>query len=291
MRLVPWFAVLAAYVAVALLLSPGDAPPQVPLLLERLRDETSADVTAVVLCVPAALAFAFAAALARRWVPDPWATRGVLLAALSAIAFTLSGQTRPDAPAAALLLGGLLLALRTRDAATRRRTLGGAACLALAPWFGLPYALAAAPALAALVMWTWRRRRPLLAFLAVEIGGASAVALAGVEQPVSDGRGDLVPLLTAPVLLLAPVGVALLIRSRREHVSRAIPARRDAEVAAAMATIMAGALWVGAALGPVGYGAGVPFAAALGAWGLQRAPRAGYLVGALTLVLTVLNVR
>lgn len=291
MRVLPWLAMLAAYVAVALLVGPGEAPPQVPLLLQRLRDETSPDVAAVILCGPAALAFALAAALARRWVPDPWATRSVFLTALSTVAFGLSGRAGPDAPAAALLLGGLLLALRTRDAATRRRTLGGAACLALAPWFGLPYALAAVPALAALVMWTWRQRRPLLAFLAVEIGGASAVALAGVKQPVADGRGDLALLLTAPILLLAPVGVLLLVRSRRAHLSRAIPARRDAEVAAGLTTIMAAALWAGAAVGPIGPGAGVPFAAALGAWGLQRAPIPGYALGLLTVVLSVLNVR
>ena len=126
-----------------------------------------------------------------------------------------------------------------RDEAARGRSLGGAACLALAPWFGLVYALAAVPTLVALVMWTSRRKRPLLAFLAVEVGAASAVALAGVAQPDArtevDPLGVLVDVLGgAPILALAFVGAALLVRSRVERVSRAIPARRDAEVAAAL---------------------------------------------------------
>ena len=296
MRAVTWFAVLAVDVAVAVLLAPGHPPPQVPFLLQRLREHTSADATAVLLCIPAALAFALAAALARRWVPDPWATRGVLLAAVSEPALELSGHARPDAPAAALLLGGVLLALATRDEARRARTLGSATCLALAPWFALPYALAAAPALAALTMWTWRRRRPLLAFLAVEIGAASAVALVGVDQPDGRGQSTVIDVLVdtlkgAPVLALAFLGAALLVRSRREKVSLAIPARRDGEVAAALTGVMILALWAGASFGPIGPGAGVPFAAALGAWGLQRAPRVGYALGALTVVLAVLNVR
>lgn len=291
MRHLPWLGLFAAYVAVALLLDPGDPPPQVPLLLERLREATSADVVAVVLAVPAAVSFALAAALARRWVPDPWATRGVLIAAVSAPAFALPTHARPDAIAAALLLGGLLLALRTRDEATRARTLAGAACLSLAPWFGLPYAAAALPVLLALYTWTRRRGRPLLAFLAIEIGAASAVALGAVEQPASDGRGDLTELLLAPVLLLTAYGIALLVRSRREHVSRAIAARRDAEVAAAITTAMAGLLVAGAALGPVGPGAALPFAGALAAWGLQRAPRAGAAIAVLTVALMIVNVR
>ncbi len=295
MRALPWLAVLGAYVAVALIFTPGDAPPQVPFLLERLRDEAGADVTAIVLAVPAALSFALAAALARHWVPDPWATRGVLVAAVSPLAFALPTHTRPDAIAAALLIGGLLLALRARDEATRARSLGGAACLALAPWFGLVYALAAVPALVALVMWTSRRKRPMLAFLAVEVGAASAVALVGVEQPDRRPGGDPLSVLGdvlagAPILALAFLGAALLVRSRMERVSRAIPARRDAEVAAALTGIMVLGLYLAAAFGPVGPGAGVPLAAALGAWGLQRAPRIGAVLALATVVLAVLSV-
>ena len=122
------------------------------------------------------------------------------------------------------------------------------------------------------------------------------MALAGVEQP--DGRGTVDPLgvladvlAGAPVLVLAFLGAALLVRSRHEQVSRAIPARRDAEVAAALTSIMVLALFAAAAAGPVGPGAGVPLAAALGAWGLQRAPRLGVALAVATVALAVLNVR
>jgi hypothetical protein len=289
----PWIAVFVAYVVAALTLDAFDPAAQTPFLLQRLRDDGGRELTAVVLAVPAALAFAFAAALARRWVPDPWATRGVLLVALSPLGFALTSGARPDAPAAALLLGGVLLALRAREHATRRRALGSAACLCLAPWFGLAYAWAAAPVLAALVSWTLRRGRPLLAFLAVEVAGATAVALPGVDQPeghrATDGPLDvLVDVLRwAPVLALAFVAAYLLLRSRHERISQAIPTRRDAEVAAALAGVMILVLWAVAAFGPVGPGAGVPLAAAYAAWGLRRLPRVGALLGLATLGLTV----
>ena len=263
MRL-PWLALAVLYVAAALTLDAWDPAPQTPFALQRLRDDGGRELTAAVLAVPAALSFAFAAALARRWVPDPWATRGTLLVALSPLGFALTSGARPDAFAAALLTGGVLLALRARDQPTRENTLGGAACLALAPWFGVAYAFAAAPALLALVSWTARRGRRLWAFLELEIAGATAVVLAGIDHPeghrASDGPLDVLGdvLLWAPILALAFAGAYLLLRSRHEHVSRAIPARRDAEVAAALVGSLILALWAVAAFGPVGAGAGIP---------------------------------
>jgi hypothetical protein len=293
-----WLAVLAAYLAAVVVFGAWDPAPQTPLLLQRLRDDAGREATSLILAVPAALAFALAAALARRWVPDPWATRGALLVALSPLGFALGSGARPDAPAAALLLGGLLLALRVRDRATASRALGSAACLSSSAFLGLGYGIAAAPVLLALFSWTSRRGRPLLAFLTLEVAGATAVALARVDQP--SGRaatpghgiarlgGVLVHVVRwAPVLGLALLGAFLLVRSRREHVSRAVRARRDAEVAAALAGVMILALWAIAAFGPLGAGAGVPLAAALAGWGLQRAPRIGAALGALTLGLTV----
>jgi hypothetical protein len=287
-----WLAVFALYVAAALTLGAWDPSPQTPFLLQRLRDDGGRELTAVVLAVPATLAFAFAAALARRWVPDPWATRGTLLVALSPLGFALTSGARPDACAAALLAAGVLLALHGRDHPTRGRTLGSAACLALAPWFGLAYAFPAAPAFLALLSWTSRRGRQLWAFLALEIAGATAVVLAGIDQPEgrrrSDGPLDVLGevLRWAPVLLLAFAGAYLLLRSRRERVSRAVPARRDAEVAAALVGAMILALWGVAAFGAVGAGAGVPFAAAYAAWGLRRLPAVGAGLALATLFLT-----
>jgi hypothetical protein len=289
----PWVAVLALYVAAALTLGAWDPSPQTPFLLQRLRDDGGRELTAVVLSVPAALAFALAATLARRWVPDPWATRGTLLVALSPLGFALTSGARPDGCAAALLAAGLLLALGARDHPTRGRTLGSAACLALAPWFGIAYAFAAAPAFVALLSWTSRRGRQLWAFLALEIAGATAVALAGIDQPegrrAADGPLDVLGdvLRWAPLLLLAFAGAYLLVRSRREHLSRALPALREAEVAAALCGAVIVAMWGVAAFGPVGAGAGIPFAAAYSAWGLRRFPVAGAGLGLATLFLTV----
>jgi hypothetical protein len=289
----PWLAVLALYVAAALTLGAWDPSPQTPFLLQRLRDDGGRELTAVVLSVPAVLAFAFAAALARRWVPDPWATRGALIAAVSPLGFALTSGARPDACAAALLTGGVLLALRTRDRPTRGQTLGSAACLSLAPWFGIAYAIPAAPALLALVSWASRRGARLWAFLSLEFAGATAVALAGIDKPegrrASDGPLDVLThvLRWAPALLLAFAGAYLLLRSRRERVSRAIPARRDAEVAAALVGAMILGMWGVAAFGPVGAGAGVPFAAAYIAWGLRRFPRVGAGLALATVFLSV----
>lgn len=291
MRL-PWLGVLVLYVVAGLTLGAWDPSPQTPFLLQRLRDDGGRELTAVVLAVPAALAFALAAAIARRWVPEPWATRGVLAVAVSPLGFALTSGARPDAPAAALLAGGVVLALRARDHATRPRVMGAAACLALAPWFGLVYAIAALPPFAALESWALRRGRPLLAFLALEVAAATAVAIAGVDRPrgqrAADGPPEVLSdvLRACPFLVLAFAGGYLLVRSRRERVSRAIPARRDAEVAAALVGATVLIVWAVASFGPVGPGAGVPLAAALGAWGLRRFPRAGALLALVTVALT-----
>jgi hypothetical protein len=288
-----WLAVFALYVAGALTLGAWDPSPQTPFLLQRLRDDGGRELTAAVLAVPAVLSFALAAALARRWVPDPWATRGTLLVALSPLGFALTSGARPDAFAAALLTGGIHLTLLARDHPTRARTLGGAACLSLAPWFGVAYAIAAVPAFLALLSWTSRRGPRLWAFLELEIAGATTVALAGIDGPdgrrASDGPLDVLThvLRWAPVLLLAFAGAYLLLRSRRERVSRAIPSRRDAEVAAALVGVTILALWGVASFGPVGAGAGVPFAAAYAAWGLRRFPVIATGLGLATVFLTV----
>jgi hypothetical protein len=289
-RAAPWLALLAAYVAALLLLDPGDASVQAPRLLDAIEDGAGRDATRVALAATTVVAFALAATLGRTWVPDPWAGRAVLLGALSPAGFALSVSTA--APPAALLAAGLLLAIRTREHPTRGRALGGAACLALAPWFGPAFAVPAVPALAALVYWTYRRGRRLYAFLALEFAGASVVTLVGVAVSEDAGPspgvdGVLEILLYAPVLALTIPTAVLLVRSRRERVSRAIPARRDAEVAAGLTGVVLIALAVAAALASIGPEAGVPIAAALAAWALRAFPRTGALLGAATLALTV----
>jgi hypothetical protein len=297
-RCAPWLAVLALYVAAVLLLDAHDPPPVVPPALERLQDGVGTRAVELGLAALAALAFGLGAALARRWVPEPWATRGVLLVALSPLGFAMSSAVRPGAIAAAMLTGGLLLALRVREEAARTTAMGSAFLLSFAPWFGLPYAAAAVPIMLALVRWTYRQHRPLLGLLELEVAGASVVALVGVEPPegvaATPGSGPerIAALLIdqrvgvlrwAPVLLLAFGGAYLLVRSRTEHLSRLIPLRRDAEVAAALTGIAVLGLAGAAAFGTVAASAGLPLAAALGAWALQRVPRIGAALGLLTL--------
>jgi hypothetical protein len=97
----------------------------------------------------------------------------------------------------------------------------------------------------------------------------------------------------APVLALAFFAAWLLWRSRRDQLARLVPARGTAEAAAGLAlAICAGQLLVAAFAAVTMYGdwfpgrqlaAALPAFGALCAWGLQRAPRIGAALGALTL--------
>jgi hypothetical protein len=101
----------------------------------------------------------------------------------------------------------------------------------------------------------------------------------------------------APVLALAFVGAWLLWRSRREHVAAAIPARREAERAAALLAATVVAQWLVAAFTHDDVDgwwfpglpmlAAVPALAALSAWGMRHARVVGAVLAALTLVLSV----
>ena len=95
----------------------------------------------------------------------------------------------------------------------------------------------------------WRSPRPTRPSRAEPPKGTASSAIGRVVVDV---------LRWAPLLALAFLGAYLLLRSRRERVSRAIPARRDAEVAAALAGLMLLTLWTVAAFGSLGPGAGVP---------------------------------
>lgn len=98
----------------------------------------------------------------------------------------------------------------------------------------------------------------------------------------------------APVLALAGFGVWLLWRSRRDRLARIAPERADVEAAAALLAGICGAqIIVAAFLSPTMFGfwfpgrfliCALPAAAALCAWGLQRAPRIGGVLAALTLI-------
>jgi hypothetical protein len=237
----------------------------------------------------AALAFVLAARLARRLVPDPWATGGVLLVALSPPALAYSSAVYPELAAGGLLVFACLCALRLRERPRLRYAYGASLALALLPWLGTKFAIPAIPVAIAVVRWTSRRGRRLAALGVAEVMVASAVAYVTVSgvlyggftpyaaddpgQTATDaafplGYADrayrLVALWVdreyglvrwAPIVALAFVAVWLLWRSRRERVADAIPARRDVEIAAALVlAVCAGQVVVAAFGAPTMFG-------------------------------------
>ncbi|MDP9384089.1 MAG: hypothetical protein M3P50_02445, partial [Actinomycetota bacterium] len=274
----------------------------------------------------AALAFVLAALLARRLVPEPWATGGVLLVALSPPALAYSATVYPELAAGALLAGAVLCALRVRESPRLRYAYGGAVMLAVLPWLGTKYVIPAIPVAIALVRWVGRRGRRVAALGVGEVMFASLVLYVAVNdllyggptpyaaddpgQTATDaafpaGYLERLPRLTAlwvdreygllrwaPVLALAFFAVWLLWRSRRERLATLLPERLDLEIAAALVlAVCLGQVVVAAFGAPTMFGfwfpgrhlvAALPCAAALTAWGLRYAPRAGAVLGALT---------
>jgi hypothetical protein len=227
-----------------------------------------------------ALAFVLGAALARRVVPEPWATRAALLCGLSPPALAASTAVAPEAAAAALLAGAALLALRVRERPVARWSAGCAVLLALVPWMAIRLFLPAAVIALALARWLRRRQRGLSGFVALEIVLFSAVLfitvndrlygtlvpsdadLLGVRQPA--GAHDVlarIPRLVgvlvdqdagllrwAPVTALAFAGAWLLWRSLRDRLDVAIPDLVHVEVGGALLGLVGAAGIAAAAL-------------------------------------------
>jgi hypothetical protein len=241
----------------------------------------------------AALAFVLAAALARRLVPEPWATAGPLVCGLSLPALGYATAVMPELAAGAVLAGAALLALRVRD----RPQVGAAAAtgflIALLPWLGVAFVPAGLVIAIASVRWLMRRHRGLAALVGAEVAFTSVVVfveindkLFGGPTPYSALRGDdtatgahsagdyagrayrLVALWIdrdygllrwAPFLALAFFSLWLLWRARREKLRRALPAHVDAEVAGELLTAVCGIQVVVAAfLAPTMYGEWFP---------------------------------
>ena len=273
-----------------------------------------------------ALGFVLAAALARRLVPEPWASTGALLVGLSPAALAAATTVSPEPVAGTLLAGAALCALKVRRRARLRYAYGSALMLAVLPWLDAPLALAGVP-VAVLPRALDARRAPpprrarlrgAAARLARLLRADQRDALrrpaagCGAARAAATGIGELpgraVNLLGvwldpvagllrwAPVLALAFVAGWLLWRSRREHVAAAIPERREAERTAELLLWIAGVQWLVAAFsvesadGPWFPGlplmAAVPVLAALSAWGLRHARIAGAVLGAVTLALS-----
>jgi hypothetical protein len=279
------------------------------------------------LAAVAALAFALAVGIARRLVPEPYATAAAVVAGLSPPALAYATAVSPELTAAALLTGACSVALRVRDRPRMRTALLAAALAAALPWLGTAALAPAAVVALAVARWLARRRGSVGGLMALEVmffslivfttlsarlygGLAPEAAFAPGESPVVpdslDGWLDRANRLVglwidrdagllrwAPFAALALWSLWLLWRSRRERVARAVPARIDAEVAAALlALVCAAQVFVAAFLTPELQGqwfAGralvpaLPVGAALAAWGLRHAPRVGTALAALTL--------
>jgi hypothetical protein len=233
----------------------------------------------------AALGFVLAAAVARRMVPEPWASGAALLVGLSPLALAHATAVYPEVAAGAALTGAALCALRVRERPAFGSAVAGAALLAALPWLGPKYLLPAAPIAIVLVRWTARRGRRTAALAAAEIMVASVVVYATINDRLfggltpyaasSSGRNptgagslgehlerlprlaglwidrDVGLLRWAPVLALSLFAAWLLWRSRRVHLARLVEARADAEAAAGLAlAVWAAVLLVAAFAAP-----------------------------------------
>jgi hypothetical protein len=279
-----------------------------PLLVAPAYAAFGASGVEVELAAIAALAFVLALALARRLVPEPWATAGPLAVALSPPALAYATAVVPDMAAGAALAGALLLGLRARARPRLKTALACGAVLAMLPWLGALYVVPGAVVAFALAWWMGRQHRGWFALVGLELVLASLVAYATANERLFGGlvpeaaggpltgahdAGDYLDrayrlvalwidrdyglLRWAPVVALAFVAAWLLWRSRRDRVARAVPDQRDVE-AAALALVLACAAQVAvAALGFWFPGrfliAVLPCAAALVAWGLRFVPR------------------
>ena len=238
-----------------------------PLLIAPAYALGGAKLVEVLLAAVAALAFVLAAALARRVVPDPWATWAALVAGLSPPALAHATAVLPAMTAGALLAGAALCALAVRERPLMRTAFAGAALLALLPWLDPWLLVPATPVAVLLARWTARRGRGAVALGTVEVQLASLVfyaslnhrlyggltPLAVADAPVTgaaslaDYAGRVPRLATlwidpeigllrwAPVVVLAFLGIWLLWRSRRQRLARLVAERRDAEHAAFLA--------------------------------------------------------
>lgn len=229
-----------------------------------------------------AFAFVLAALLARRMVPEPYATAGAGLIGLSPPALAAATTITPGVPAAVLLTGAALCALAVRERARLRYVFGGALMLAVLPWLGWTFIVPGAVIAWALVVWTLRERRKLAAFVAGEALAASLVFYATINDrfyggltPRAAGSTALpelplgyverLPRLAglwldrdfgllrwAPLLALVFFAGWLLYRSRRDQLARVAPARREAEACAELLLTVVGAHLAVVALAAVG---------------------------------------
>jgi hypothetical protein len=260
---------------------------------------------AVVLAGVAALGFVLAALLARRIVPEPYASVGAALAGLSAPAVEYAATIRPGMIAGTLLAGATLCAVTAREKPRPAPVFGAAAMLGVLPWLDPLYVIPAVPIAAALYVWCRQGRRATMGLIAVELAAASVVVYVTLNEQLYGGptpwsassvspaeylerlARDATPWLQLlPIFALVAYAAWLLRRSRAEGLARLVQERATAEAAAALGlAVIACALVVGAADSRLLVSA-LPVAGALVAWPLRHAPKMGAVLGAVTLAIT-----
>ena len=222
----------------------------------------------------AAVGFVLAAALARRLVPEPWATGAALVAGLSPPALIASTTIAPDAVAGTVIAGAALLALRVRERPRLLLAFWCAMLVAALPWLGAKFGAPAIVIALATARWLRRRQRGLAGLVALEVVVFSLVLYVTVDDrlyggpfPASllsdpgatgaSGIGahlaraprllglwidrDVGLLRWAPFAALAFVAIWLLLRSRRERLAIALSDQVDVEVTAAFYVAICGA--------------------------------------------------
>ena len=135
----------------------------------------------------AALAFALGGVLARRVVPEPWASAAALACGLSPPALAYSTTITPELTAAALLAFAALRALRVRELPRIRWVASAAIALALLPWLGLSFALAGAVVALAMMRWLRRRARNFAVLVTAEVLLFSAVMFVTINDALFGG--------------------------------------------------------------------------------------------------------
>jgi hypothetical protein len=259
----------------------------------------------VLLPAIAALGFVLAALLARRIVPEPYASAGAGLAGLSAPAVAEAGAVLPSATAGTLLAGAALCAV----AAPRPvPVFGAAAMLAVLPWLDPKLVVPAIPVAAVLYLWCRQARHATRGLIAVELAAASVVLYVTLNEqlyggPIPSRTGadplgehldrlprDVTPWLELlPILVLVAYAAWLLRRSRAEGLARVVPERASAETAASLAlAVVAGVLLV-ATVDSRLLVAALPVAGAPIAWALQRSRRVGAMLAVATLAVSAVQ--
>jgi hypothetical protein len=260
------------------------------------------DGRAIVLAAIAAFGFVLAALLARRIVPEPYASVGAGLAGLAAPMVASATEIGPAATAGTLLAAATLCATAAPRSAP---VFGAAALLAPLPWLDPLLLIPAIPVGAALYLWCHRARHGTRGLIAVELAVASVVVYVSLNEQLygSPIPGDItladrlerLPRDATPWLELLPIfalvayAAWLLRRSRAEGLARLVPERATAEMAAALALAVVVAVVLVAAIDSRLLVAALPVAGALVAWALRHAPRVGAALGAATLAITAVQ--